>query len=360
MPEKLKDLFFTDQFFIELGKAIHELYPEFDKDGFIRSIFDKEWERRELKQKMRHTTFCLAAFLPENYPEAMKILTEVAPRFTGFDAMVFPDFVECYGLDDWDTSLRALALFTRYCSSEFAIRPFLAQDPEKGMSFMLALTDEKNHHLRRLASEGCRPRLPWAMALSAFRKNPLPIFPILEALRDDPSEYVRRSVANNLNDISKDHPELVLDICEKWLGQSENTDWIVKRACRSLLKSGHKRALLLFGFGDPRFISIEELSLDRSILTIGEDIRFSFALKLETKDPYLARLEYGVYFVKARGKLSRKIFQLREASYEPGSYIIARKHSFKDLSTRKHYPGIHRLAIIVNGLEKATVEFELK
>ncbi len=359
MAERLKDRFFSDKSITELGTAIVDVYPDFDQTEFDNLIYSDGWEDKELKQKMRHTTQCLEATLPGDYPTALKILEAVAPKIKGFDVMVFPDYVECYGLDDWDISLPALALFTTICSSEFAIRPFLEKDPEKGMDQMLKWAMEKDPHLRRLASEGCRPRLPWAMALSEFKKDPTPIMPILEALKDDPSEYVRRSVANNLNDISKDHPDMVLDICEKWYGQNENRDRIVKHACRTMLKAGITRALLLFGFGDPGHIVAEDLVFDKPSLAIGDDLRFTFKLNLGTEEASRLRLEYGIDFIKSKGKPSRKIFQIREASFKPGRHIISRKHSFKDLSTRKHYPGQHQIIILVNGVEKTMANFEL-
>ena len=360
MPDKLKDLFFKEEYFSRLGNAIQKVYPEFDQAHFKQLIYGEAWDSMELKEKMRHTSRCLAATLPEEYPAALAILTKVAPGFTGFNAMIFPDFVECYGLDHWDISLPALALFTRYCSSEFAIRPFLAKDPEKAMAYMREWAMDENPHLRRLASEGCRPRLPWAMALSVFKKDPKPILPVLEILKDDSSEYVRKSVANNLNDISKDHPQWVLEISERWLGQSDNTDWIVKHACRTLLKQGHTQALLLFGFGNPENIRIKRLVFDKESLQIGEDIRFTFEMEVDGGKAKRIRLEYGLDFVKSTGKLLRKIFQIREASFDPGSHTISRKHKFQDLSTRKHYPGQHRMAILVNGVEKASANFELK
>ena len=359
MADRLKDRFFSDKFFTELGTAIQGVYPEFDQKEFNSLIYGDDWESKELKQKMRHTTLCLGATLPNDYPTAIKILTKIAPNFGSFDAMVFPDFVECYGLDDWDTSIPALALFTKLASSEFAIRPFLEKDPEKGMYHMRQWAKDENQHLRRLASEGCRPRLPWAMALSGFKKDPKLILPVLEALKDDPSEYVRRSVANNLNDISKDHPGLVLDICEQWLGQNKNRDWIVKRACRTLLKAGSTRALLLFGFGDPGQIAVNNLFFDKQKLSIGDDVRFTFEMSLDTEDSFQIRLEYMVSFVKASGKQSNKIFQIKEGSFGSGKHTITRKHSFKDLSTRKHYPGSHTFTIIVNGIEKVTEKLEV-
>jgi 3-methyladenine DNA glycosylase AlkC len=228
------------------------------------------------------------------------------------------------------------------------------------MAYMRAWAEDENEHVRRLASEGCRPQLPWAMDLPAFKEDPSPILPVLETLKDDPSAYVRKSVANNLNGISKDHPALVLDICERWIGQSKERDWIVKHACRTMLKAGNRRALLLFGFADPAHLHVENLALDRERLPIGETVQYTFDLCVEGQEPCKVRLELGVYYVKARGNLSRKIFQIREAAYEPGRHRISRRHSFQERSTRKHHPGEHQLSIIVNGVEKALLSFQLE
>ncbi len=359
MPEKLKDLFFSSSFVSQLRDAIQQVYPDFDKEKFIRLVHDDTWEAKELKEKMRHITHCLHETLPKDYPEALEILTKVAPSFGSFDAMVFPDYVECYGLDHWDLSLPALAFFTKYASSEYAVRPFLARDPKRAMAYVRVWAEDQNHHVRRLASEGCRPRLPWGMALPAFKKDPSPILLILERLKDDESEYVRKSVANNLNDISKDHPELVLDVCERWYGHTKNTDWLAKHACRGMLKAGNRRALSLFGFGDPTHVSVENLRLDKDTLAIGEDLEFTFELRVDTDKACKVRLELGVYYAKPKGGLSRKVFQITERSFEPGSHRISKKRSFADQSTRKHYAGEHQISIIVNGVEKAKASLEL-
>jgi 3-methyladenine DNA glycosylase AlkC len=359
MPEKLKDIFFTSSFIEQLGQAIGQVYPDFDQKKFNSLVYDDGWADRELKEKMHHLTRCLGATLPFYYPKALEILVKVAPAFNGFDSLVFSDYVECYGLDEWDLSMPALALFTKQCSSEYGVRPFLAKNPERAMAYFYAWAEDENHHLRRLASEGCRPRLPWGMALPAFKKDPGLILPILEKLKDDESEYVRKSVANNLNDISKDHPDLMLDICERWYGQSKNTDWIVKHACRGLLKAGHERALRLFGFTGPAGLSLANLTLEKPALSVGEAQRFTFELKVEGQAPQQVRLEYKVYFVKASGKSSPKVFQIREGVFEPGNHVISRKHSFEDRSTRIHYPGTHQISIVVNGVEMAVASFDL-
>ena len=240
-----------------------------------------------------------------------------------------------------------------------AVRPFLERDPEGTLAVMLQWTRDDNEHVRRLASEGCRPRLPWAPALPAFKEDPEPLLPILEALKDDPAEYVRRSVANNLNDISKDHPDRVLDIAAAWFGVSEGTDWIVKHACRTLLKAGDPRAMRIFGFADPARLRVEALQLSAASVAIGGHLHFEFELHNDESEPRKVRLEYRVDYVKARGKRSGKVFQIKESELVTGRHSVKRKLSVKDLSTRKHHPGTHGLAIIVNGVEKATGSFEL-
>ena len=197
------------------------------------------------------------------------------------------------------------------------------------------------------------------MALPMLKADPGPILPILEQLKDDDDEAVRRSVANNLNDISRDNPDLVLETCERWLGQSANTDRLIKHACRTLLKAGDRRALLLFGYGDPKQIQVSALTLAPRRPRVGQTLRFDFSLQIGGERANRVRVEYAVHFVKARGQLSRKVFQLCEKSFSPGQHQVTKKHAFADLSTRKHYPGEHSLEIIVNGVEMARAAFEL-
>jgi 3-methyladenine DNA glycosylase AlkC len=360
MPERLKELFFNNESINTFADTIKRFYSQFDKKRFVDLVFDNDWGKRELKEKMRHTTLCLHETLPKPFNEALEILKKAAPYIKGFEAMTLPDYIEVYGIDDWELSLPALGHFTKYASSEFAVRPFLHQDPERVMELMNAWAEDKNAKVRRLASEGCRPRLPWAMALPKFKKDPGLILPILEKLKNDESETVRRSVANNLNDISKDHPQLVLDICEKWYGKNKHTDAVIKHACRTMLKAGDKRALMLFGYGNPASIQLSQLKLDKKELFIGDDLHASFELTIKENKACKVRLEYGVYFMKANGKWSRKVFKIAENTYKPGKHTFSRKHSFMDMSTRQHYPGTHQISIIVNGEELGKTSFELK
>ncbi len=347
---RLKDIYFSTAFVEKLAADLAAREGTFNSEAFIRCALADGFAEMALKQKMRHLTGCLHAALPIDYAQALPILLAAAPAYTSFDGMLFSDYVAAYGLDDWDRSLPALRVLTRSMSAEFAIRPFLRDDPERALTYLTAWAQDPDPAVRRLASEGSRPRLPWGIGLPAFKQDPAPILPILEQLKDDPSEDVRRSVANNLNDIAKDNPGIVLDIAERWAGHSEQRDRLVKHACRTLLKQGNLRAMRLFGFAAPDDVRLENLRVVPAEAAIGEEITFSYDLLLETAGPLLLRLEYAIHFMRANGRRTRKVFHHRENSFTPGRHAIKKKQSFRDLSTRKHYPGEHLIEIIVNGV----------
>ncbi|MFN2159370.1 MAG: DNA alkylation repair protein [Anaerolineales bacterium] len=359
MNERLKDIFFTKESILSLAEAIKDVYPDFDQVRFTKLIYSEDWGEMALKEKMHHTAECMHKTLPEDYSRALKILKQIIPRVKGFEALAFPDFVERYGFKDWNLSLPALGYFTKFGSAEFAIRPFLAHDYKQVMPFLHGWAGDQDENVRRLASEGCRPRLPWGMRLDIFVTNPEPVIEILEILKDDESETVRRSVANNINDISKDNPEIALEVAERWIGYSENRDWIVKHACRGLLKSGNQRAMGLFGFCDPENTVVEQFKIVPESARIGDRVMLQFRLVVNSQNDTLIRLEYIVGYVKASGKSSKKVFKISERSYTPGTHRIKKSHNFADMSTRKHYPGIHRFSIKVNGVEKAHSEVKL-
>lgn len=359
MPEPLKNLY-TPAFIGKLASALHTEWSQFHREHFTALVFDSAWEERELKARMRHITQCLRAVLPPNYREALAILRPASRHFSGFLPMFFPDFVELYGQDDVEASIPALEHFTQFSSSEFAVRPFIVRDPDTMMAQMLAWAHHGNHHVRRLASEGCRPRLPWAMALPALKKDPSPIFPVLETLKADSSEYVRRSVANNLNDIAKDHPALVLDTARRWLGRNPDTNWVVRHACRTLLKRGNEEALSLFGFANDIPVTVEQLVVQPASIALGDVVEFAFSLRVHAKQPINVRVEYGVDFVKANGSTSQKIFRISERVCKPDEVVqFQKRHSFRDLSTRKHYPGTHGITIVLNGKPMTTQRFDV-
>ncbi|WP_022940846.1 DNA alkylation repair protein [Psychromonas hadalis] len=358
MAELLKDVYSRD-FIDSVALQFETVYPRFNKALFINTIFDQHWQQKTLKARLTFIAQTLFQFLPNDFQQSCFILKQVAPHFSSYEAMFFPAFVELYGIDNYQISIETLALLTQYSSAEFAVRPFIKKYPKKMMAQMLIWASSDNVHLRRLASEGCRPRLPWACALPEFKKDPAIIITILEKLKDDNEDYVYRSVANNLNDISKDNPELVVAIAQRWLqGEpTKNRRWLVKHACRGLLKNAHPDILVLFGFSSPTHIKIENFQLDESVC-MGETLHFSFSLKA-LRPLGKCRLEFSISFMKKNGKQADKIFKISESEINSKRKVFRKQFSFKAISTRKYYQGEHQLSLIVNGVKMMTKPFTL-
>lgn len=357
MGEPLKNIF-NEELIDNLVRGIQSEYKSFDGVGFFNTVLNDTWEQLELKDRMDRIAITLRKFLPEDFEKAVDILNSITMNFKGLGHMVFPAFIENFGLDFFDKSVEALEIFTPYSSSEFAVRPFIEKYPEKMMEQLVFWSQSENAHVRRLSSEGCRPRLPWAMALPEFKKNPDPILPILNRLKDDESEYVRRSVANNLNDISKDNSQVLIDLAGKWLGDNINRDKLVKHACRTLLKQGNSEILALFGYSAPDHLILTNFEV-QEFVKMEDMFYFSFLLKSEDGPLGKLRLEYSIDFMKKNGKLSRKVFKLGEGDYQENLKVFKRKYSFRTITTRVYYPGLHRLAILVNGAELAIKSFYL-
>jgi len=356
MPEPLKNRY-NKAFFVSLNQVMLKEYASFNVKKFSTLLFDEPWQDRELKQRMRHITECLHQCLPE-YRQAIPILKAAASHFSNtFEHMFFPDYAELYGLNDYALSVDALEHFTQFSSSEFAIRPFIVHYPEKMMAQMKAWAKHPNEHVRRLASEGSRPRLPWAMQLPEFIKDPAPVLAILELLKHDKSLYVRRSVANNLNDISKDHPLIVKDIAKCWLGDNKETDWLVKHACRTLLKKGDPETLTLFGFTPAKHIQVKNFQVTAQVHW-NEEVAFSTLLQSDQPLGKL-RLEFAIGFMKANGKIASKVFKISESDIQATTKSIKKSFSFKPISTRKYYAGKHSISMILNGETCLTQHFML-
>lgn len=362
MNIKIKDLY-NEQSVAALATAIQKEYPGFDAGVFSVRVFDEGWEARELKARMRHITTVLHDFLPADYRAALDILCQVFPACSdsGIVKMAFPDYVEVYGLDDWAASIPALEQFTQEMSAEFAIRPFIVRYPERTMAQMLEWARHENANVRRLSSEGCRPLLPWGIRLSTLQADPSPILPILEQLKNDKSESVRRSVANNLNDISKDNPDMVLDVLRRWQADgTEQARWISSHALRTLLKQGHPEALELLGYPRDPEIAVRNLAVEPEAISIGDAITLSFDVESLSDEPMNLMIDYVVYHMKANGKLSHKVFKLRKKEIQAGEVLyITKKHSFKPVTTRKYYPGEHAIEPKINGKLFGQVSFEL-
>jgi 3-methyladenine DNA glycosylase AlkC len=276
--------------------------------------------------------------------------------------MSFPDYVEVYGLDDWEASIPALEQFTQQVSAEFAIRPFIVRYPERTLAKMLEWAEHKDPRVRRLASEGCRPRLPWGMALSALKADPSPILPILDALKGDPSESVRRSVANNLNDISKDNPDIVLEVLARW--QTDGTDEIrriTSHALRTLIKQGHPEALELLGYPSHPAIAVRNMTVEPATILMGEKVTLSFEIASLGDQPQNLMIDYVVHLMRANGKQTAKVFKLTKRTLQPGQVLqITRQHSFAPVTTRKYYPGEHAIEPKINGRLFERAEFVLR
>lgn len=370
MAELIKDLY-SEKFFTLFTDVLNDVIIDFDKEKLHAEIYNAEWEDMEFKQRMHHISHVLKNYLSDNYSESINQILEIISvikakgvnkeiKYAELVFIFIPDFIEQNGLDDFENSAPIFEKITQFSTCEFAVRPFIIKYEGKMLDKVFEWTKHENEHVRRLASEGSRSRLPWAMAIPALKKNPAPVLPILEALKADSSEYVRKSVANNLNDISKDNPQVVIDIAKKWIGKSKDTDWIVKHACRTLLKDGNQEVLQLFGFGSVEDIEIKDLNLKNDSIRIGESLEFSFDLHNNSKKKEKIRLEYGIYFQKQNGTLSKKVFKISEKDYMPQSVkSINRKQSFKIISTRKFHAGTHQVSIIINGIEVDVREFEL-
>lgn len=366
MSEQLKYMY-NPQFFETLCPVIKKVIPDFGERRFVYAVFDKVWPDLELKQRTRHVTKAFGACLPNDYPKAIehvvyicKLLQEQNHTRSKYPFIFLPDYIEQYGLDHFDLSMRAIEESTKLISAEFAIRPFIEKYPAQTMAVMLKWSKHPHAAVRRLSSEGCRPRLPWGMGLPFLKKDPSPILPILENLKNDPSDSVRRSVANNLNDIAKDYPDIALQIAKEWKGISPETDWIIKHGCRTLLKRGHATALRLHGLNPKAKGQIKKLRITDKVV-IGNDLNFEFEFASKEKTACVFRLDYMIEYVTRTGSISKKIFRITEDSFEPGkSILFKRKKSFADYSTRVHFKGIHRLRIMANGVELATTGFNVQ
>ena len=366
MAELFKNIY-NKKFFSALVKSIREVKRDFAVESFLPAIFSDDWDKKELKQRMRHITLALRDHLGCDFNENVETLLDLIPvlkkngfRSDNLEFIFLPDFIAMYGLGDFKTSMKAFEIITQFVSCEFGVRPFIMQNQDLMMEQMLTWSGHDQASVRRLASEGSRPRLPWAMALPALKKDPASIIPILETLKNDRSKSVRRSVANNLNDISKDHPGIVISLVEKWLGSSDEVDAVCKHGCRTLLKKGNRKVLELFGFGPVDQMRIEQFKIVDQTVSIGGQLEFSFRLINTSRDSCRIRLEYAIYYQKANGTLSKKVYKISEKEYLGNSNtFVKRKQSFRVITTRKFHLGRHQVSMIVNGKEFDAHDFQL-
>ncbi|MFC7063737.1 DNA alkylation repair protein [Halobacillus seohaensis] len=354
---KVKEVY-NNELIEKLASSLHGQSCEFNKELFIKLVYSNDWDQLEFKQRVRRLSTSIHEALPLPYIKSLEVIKSAAPEFKGLSSIIFPDYIEQYGLHDWEESMVALKQVTQFSTSEFAVRAFLLKDQDRMLQQMYKWSESNNEHVRRLASEGSRPRLPWGQSVPSLKKNPELLLPLLRKLMEDQSLYVRKSVANHLNDISKTHPELVITMLKQWQGHNERSDWILRHASRTLLKQGNHQVLKLFGYDSSEFLHVDQLILKNHSISIGESLSFSFHVESEAKTKL--RVEYAIDYVKKNGNRNRKVFQASDTKVSKGDRKYYSRHqSFRNMTTRKHYPGTHTLSIIINGVEKASCDFEL-
>ncbi|WP_419903757.1 DNA alkylation repair protein [Kiloniella sp.] len=346
----------------------------FDKEGFI-GLATKNIQTLELKQRSEQITTSLYQYLPKDFCCAAEVLLgslrpeeniSISDQATtdkgvaGWLVMPMCDYVAKYGQDHFHLSMELLKEMTKRSSSEFAIRNFLISAPKETLAEVLLWAEDENYHVRRLASEGSRPRLPWAMQLPDFIADPTPIIPLLEKLKDDPEEYVRRSVANNLNDIAKDHPDLVAEIADKWMKDaSKERQKLVRHACRSLIKSGHQGCLAALGYGEAK-VQLEDFRVLTPAVTYGKALEFEITMNSDQDEDQDLILDFVVHHKKANGGMTPKVFKWKTFNLAAGeSHKAKKRHAIKPITTRKYYPGSHKIELVANGKSLGIRDFEL-
>ncbi len=358
----------------ELAAAIKTNYKGFDEAAFIDEVIST-LPNQELAGRLKQVTLSLRNHLPDDYARAIKIILRSLPparkmadldgvdlaALDGFIMIPITAYVSDYGLDEYEISMDALKLMTSRFSSEFAIRYFIKKYPNKTMQTFMKWLSDDCPHVRRLVSEGTRPRLPLNIALPDFKKNPGPIIPFLEKLKDDPELYVRRSVANNLNDISKDNPKVVTELLAKWSKiKTPKRRWLIKHALRTLEKQGNPAALKILGYSPELKVIAEDFQIITKTVAFGEGLNMTLSISTPSAKAEAIVIDYLIYHMKANGSLSPKVFKWSKKTISKDKPLTLEKfHSIRPISTRKYYPGRHEIHIQVNGNIIAKGEFTL-
>jgi 3-methyladenine DNA glycosylase AlkC len=363
MPEPLKNLIHP-ALVAEMAELIAGNAPSFDKNRFTL-LASTGLDGLELMERSALIRDALFATLPDHFQEAAAILraslpTSGRPGLRGWMLLPVNQFVATRGPAHFDIGLDLLKALTPHFTAEFGIRQFIHQDQARALATISTWVDDPDQHVRRLASEGTRPRLPWAMRLPQLVKDPAPILPILTALMDDPEDYVRRSVANSLNDVAKDHPDRVAAfIADHIDGASAERRWLLKHASRTLLKKGHAQALANFGFGAAAALECD-LRLVSDEVIYGNGLDFEIRVTNASDVTQSLMIDYAIHHMKSDGSLAPKVFKLKVVTLAPQeSQVVQRRHAMRPITTRRYYPGEHRIAILINGAQTASARFAL-
>lgn len=371
----MKEVFNREELRI-CSNLIAQQYPAFNTAGFY-NLASENLDERELKARSQQIFEALKVFLPADFATAVQILVDaLAPvadneelsgiktsdkGVAGWLILPFSQYAGELGGEHLPQAMAALKQMTKRFSSEFGIRYLYLSHPEEALTITKTWLNDTCHHVRRLASEGCRPLLPWAMQLPLYKAEPERILPILEGLKSDSSEYVRRSVANNLNDIAKHHPDLVADVVRTWSKTpSKERQRLIKHASRTLIKQGHVKTLETFGYARPSNLKVK-LSVGNSDLQLNDRLELELTLINQSEQAIKVLLDYVVYHQKANGKLAPKVFKWKELTLAGLDKItLIKKHHIKPISTRKYYPGEHQVAVQINGLAFSKTRFDLR
>ncbi|MEM8618930.1 MAG: DNA alkylation repair protein [Actinomycetota bacterium] len=340
-------------------RLVGAVADDFPTETFLAECRDG-YDELELRPRARHIADALARALPADRAVAIRMLIDALRNegppeelrgMASFRYLPLSDFIGEHGLDHFEISMVALREITVRFTAEFAIRPFLEAQTVATLDQCRRWTGDESEHVRRLVSEGTRPRLPWAPRLRLFMEDPAPVVELLERLKDDDSEYVRRSVANCVNDIAKDHPDVAVDIARRWWPDAPvDRQRLVKHALRTMIKQGNPDALEVIGYGRDSPLHVVASGYEPAEVAIGASTHVWIELHNPTDRPLGALVDFRVHFVKANGSTSPKVFKGAEMDVPPGATATVRKKvSLRVHTTRTPYPGRHRVDVLVNG-----------
>jgi len=360
--------FINAQVVRDLSKLIRKAYPEFSHKRFEKNCI-AALDDLELKERAIHIGEELWKELPDDPTRSIEVIREaIQPvpilneddSFDGWMFMAINALLSVHGLEAVDASLKLLPEVTKRFTAEFGIRVFLIHKPKKIFPHLKRWAKDSDLNVRRLVSEGTRSRLPWGEQIPAFIEDPSPILHFLERLKDDPSEYVRRSVANNLNDISKDNPELMLDVVENWLhAATPERKRLLKHACRSLIKQGHPRCLKLLGYGKPK-LKVESFIVSPKRISLGEKLALSLELHSTASKAQELIVDYKFHLVKANGQTAPKVFKGNTLSLKAKeTKTLKKRFHLKPISTRRYYTGENVIELLINGQSLAKIPLHL-
>ncbi|MDO9182726.1 MAG: hypothetical protein Q7U04_09970 [Bacteriovorax sp.] len=353
----------------KIALAILRSYPKFDSKSFLKGI-GPMLEPLELKERVNFLTRRLYEFLPTDPKKSIPILLKATKQnekdtvgISQFTLWPLTHFISIYGLEDFDLSMNALKQMTKLFTSEFAVRAFFERDQALTLKFFKLWLKDENEHVRRLVSEGSRPLLPWGQKLHGFVMDPELTWVFLEKLKNDPSEYVRKSVANHINDHSKNHPEYVIEKLLTWHHSKKKThelDWVIKHASRTLIKKGYKKAFLLHGVAASNIELLEQKILTKKII-LGESLKVKITLKNHSKEPAYIILDHELHLLKSNNKHGLKVFKGKKITLEVAQVMtIEMSIPLKSVTTRVYYSGEQFWNIKINGSTQVALPFILK